>query len=307
MIPISIVAAPVIGGAIGYITNGIAVKMLFRPLRPIYIGKKKLPFTPGLIPKEKERVAKRMGKLVSEELLSGEALQAALLAPQVTEQLCRSIDDVYASLVASDETVEDFLERNMTLESYLYMKTHGEDMVAALISEKLEQMDFETLVGEQAIFYVRDGLKDNMGLKMMLSLLPDEALKGIGRQIGKMIHQWAEVHAPKVVQDMVRKEGDRIAAMPLSEVAEKVEQGMPKIKEMLLSAYRKMVEEKLSSILSAMDLGGIVEQKILSYDNRELERLLLSLMKKELCAIVWLGAVLGCLIGLLQGLILWMG
>ena len=38
MMPVSMIAAPVVGGAIGYITNNIAVKMLFRPLKPIYIG-----------------------------------------------------------------------------------------------------------------------------------------------------------------------------------------------------------------------------------------------------------------------------
>ena len=37
---------PLIGSAIGYVTNWIAVKMLFRPLKPIKIGNFVLPFTP---------------------------------------------------------------------------------------------------------------------------------------------------------------------------------------------------------------------------------------------------------------------
>ncbi len=50
---LQMIAAPVIGGIIGLITNGLAIKMLFRPHKEIYIGKFRLPFTPGLIPKEK--------------------------------------------------------------------------------------------------------------------------------------------------------------------------------------------------------------------------------------------------------------
>ena len=40
-----------IGAIIGFFTNWLAVRMLFRPYRPKYIGKLRLPFTPRKIPK----------------------------------------------------------------------------------------------------------------------------------------------------------------------------------------------------------------------------------------------------------------
>ena len=49
----SLIIRPLIGAAIGYVTNWIAVKMLFFPLNPVKIGKFTLPFTPGVIPKNK--------------------------------------------------------------------------------------------------------------------------------------------------------------------------------------------------------------------------------------------------------------
>ena len=61
---LQMIAAPVIGGIIGLITNGLAIKMLFRPHKEIYIGKFRLPFTPGLIPKEKNRIAAAIGKII---------------------------------------------------------------------------------------------------------------------------------------------------------------------------------------------------------------------------------------------------
>ena len=54
---IQILAGPAIGAVIGYCTNYGAVKMLFRPLTPIRIGKFTLPFTPGVIPKRKKELA----------------------------------------------------------------------------------------------------------------------------------------------------------------------------------------------------------------------------------------------------------
>ena len=63
------------GGIIGYFTNDIAIKMLFRPYRPIYIGGRRLPFTPGLIPSNQERLAKRVSDTIMGSLLTPEELQ----------------------------------------------------------------------------------------------------------------------------------------------------------------------------------------------------------------------------------------
>jgi uncharacterized membrane protein YheB (UPF0754 family) len=69
------VTPPVAGAIIGYFTNDIAIKMLFRPYRAIYIGGRKLPFTPGLIPSNQERLAKRISDTIMGSLLTPEELQ----------------------------------------------------------------------------------------------------------------------------------------------------------------------------------------------------------------------------------------
>ena len=61
---ISILAPPIIGGVIGYITNDLAIKMLFRPYAPVYIGSFRLPFTPGIVPKRLENLAALLGREV---------------------------------------------------------------------------------------------------------------------------------------------------------------------------------------------------------------------------------------------------
>ncbi|MBW4539871.1 MAG: DUF445 family protein [Myxacorys chilensis ATA2-1-KO14] len=68
-------APPIVGGIIGYFTNDIAIKMLFRPYRALYIGKQRLPFTPGLIPRNQERLARRISDTIMGSLLTPEELQ----------------------------------------------------------------------------------------------------------------------------------------------------------------------------------------------------------------------------------------
>jgi uncharacterized membrane protein YheB (UPF0754 family) len=69
------VGPPVVGGIIGYFTNDIAIKMLFRPYRALYIGRQRVPFTPGLIPRNQERLAKRISDTIMGSLLTPEELQ----------------------------------------------------------------------------------------------------------------------------------------------------------------------------------------------------------------------------------------
>ncbi|MGB3205666.1 MAG: DUF445 family protein, partial [Crinalium sp.] len=69
------ITPPVAGAIIGYFTNDIAIKMLFRPYRAIYFAGRKLPFTPGLIPSNQGRLAKRISDTIMGSLLTPEELQ----------------------------------------------------------------------------------------------------------------------------------------------------------------------------------------------------------------------------------------
>lgn len=63
-------APPVIGAAIGYFTNDIAIRMLFRPYKPKHIGSWRLPLTPGVIPRNQARLAKRVADSITGSLLT---------------------------------------------------------------------------------------------------------------------------------------------------------------------------------------------------------------------------------------------
>ncbi len=86
-----LLAGPVIGAAIGYFTNYIAVKMMFRPLHPVKIGSRTLPFTPGIIPRGKSRLAKAIGEAVGENLLTEESFAETLLSPAIEKHLKEKI------------------------------------------------------------------------------------------------------------------------------------------------------------------------------------------------------------------------
>jgi uncharacterized membrane protein YheB (UPF0754 family) len=70
-----ILAPPIVGGIIGYFTNDIAIQMLFRPYHPVYFLGRRVPFTPGLIPSNQNRLAKRISDSIMGSLLTPDELQ----------------------------------------------------------------------------------------------------------------------------------------------------------------------------------------------------------------------------------------
>ena len=67
-----------------------------------------------------------------------------------------------------------------------------------------------------------------------------------------------------------------------------------------MDIYENFVIKKLSTILGIIDVSKIVKEKINSMDTLELEKLLLLIMKKELNALVNLGAIIGFLLGMIN-------
>ncbi len=68
------VIAPLVGAIIGYVTNTIAIAMLFRPHRPKRLGPLLLQ---GLIPKRQKDLAHKIGEVVGNHLLDHKDLVAA--------------------------------------------------------------------------------------------------------------------------------------------------------------------------------------------------------------------------------------
>lgn len=66
---IRILILAIIGGLIGYLTNVVAIKLIFRPINPIKIPILNIEIM-GMIPKRKSEIAATIGQIISEQFLS---------------------------------------------------------------------------------------------------------------------------------------------------------------------------------------------------------------------------------------------
>lgn len=160
---------PVLGGIIGYFTNDIAIKMLFRPYRAIYIGGRRVPFTPGLIPRNQERLALNISKTImgslltpqelqnlARRLLQTERVQSAILwlLRLAIEQIKTDKNEKSAKIVAG--ILRDLLGES--LPRLLKVLARREDFLEAQINQIFDQILLEFQLSEEQATRLADWL-----------------------------------------------------------------------------------------------------------------------------------------------------
>ncbi|QHM16312.1 DUF445 domain-containing protein [Bacillus subtilis] len=101
----------VIGAAIGAVTNHLAIQMLFRPYKAYYLFGKRVPFTPGLIPRRRDELAKQMGLMVVNHLLTPAGIKKRLVSDAAKTQALRVGEQLIQKLSLSEVTVKEALEK----------------------------------------------------------------------------------------------------------------------------------------------------------------------------------------------------
>jgi uncharacterized membrane protein YheB (UPF0754 family) len=93
---------PLIGAFIGYLTNKVAVKMLFRPLKPWHVFGLRVPLTPGVIPSKRHELAENIGAMVGGQLLTPQDIGEALSSERFQDHLRRIISNRVQDLLSRD-------------------------------------------------------------------------------------------------------------------------------------------------------------------------------------------------------------
>ena len=123
-----------VGAVIGYITNWLAIKMLFRPHKELRIGKFKVPFTPGLIPKEKSRIAKSVGETIGQHLLTKETILQSLCSKNMNDQLDSWVQSKIIAIENSEVTVENEIKALLGDEYSNFIQNTNNNLSKSLIN-----------------------------------------------------------------------------------------------------------------------------------------------------------------------------
>ncbi|SHM18518.1 Uncharacterized membrane protein YheB, UPF0754 family [Anaerosporobacter mobilis DSM 15930] len=286
---INVLAGPIIGGVIGYFTNYIAVKMLFRPLKPIRIGKYTLPFTPGIIPKRKPELAHALGQAVGNALLSKDELTKVLTSDRmrrtITDGIVKGVNDTLI-----ERNIEEIGLSVFGQDSYEDKKDLLIEGVTGKITTGFLSMNVGNIIATEGAA----ALKQKGG--MLAMFINEDLIASLATPIGNKVDSYVRDGGKDKIREYISNEIDTMETKSINSIIGGID--TTKVESIINQLYNSMIEEHVSDIVDTFDIQGIVEEKINNMAVRELEDLIMSVMKNELGMIVNLGAIIGFVLGL---------
>ncbi|WP_431027914.1 DUF445 domain-containing protein [Lysinibacillus sp. LZ02] len=157
-----------VGALVGAATNYMAIKMLFRPYKPIYFMKWRLPLTPGLIPKRRDVLAVQLGKTVSDYLLTPDTIKKKFLSDDVRNSVLQFAQSKVAQeIFLNDKTLKDWLD----LAGFSHLPKTVEGKIDVIIFNQFENM------------------KHTLSTKKIRELLPEDLEAVVDQKVPEAVEQ----------------------------------------------------------------------------------------------------------------------
>ena len=297
MIIAKAIVAPLLGGVIGYITNDLAIRMLFRPRRAVYIGRFHVPFTPGLIPSQQGRIAESIGDVISSQLLNEETLRQTLLSEGTVETLRKKARTALRVLSRDERSVSDLLRHpsirdrvNMSVDDIQQKLTDA--LCVRIIDAQLGYAVVDSVVGNRMDFITQN--------KLFSMLVDETAQESIREKLAEKVNEIIAERAPDVSAAIVNRFRTELMDARLCDLYAKYQDKEDALIDNLTDLYTSVIGNNLGKLLRAINIEKIVVDKINAFDAADLEGMIFGIMKSELRAIVYLGALLGFIMGFIN-------
>ena len=265
----------IVGGIIGYITNWLAIKMLFRPHKEIRILGVKLPFTPGLIPKESRRVAKSIGATVGENLLSPKVVTDALSKPENSENIKLWIRNSINKLRKNNNPISSLLmfEEDEKYESLInYLKTNiGEFVYFKIDNESfknktlnvVEDLIFEKY-GNEIEEFIFDQTKVFLGNLSTSEKLKDEIEGAANSIVDKLKNDERTLYEviPEDVIESINTYIDQEQEVIVSGILDIIKS--PDIQIKLKTSLAELVNQNLNKVITMFITPEQISEKVFS-------------------------------------------
>jgi len=288
---------PVVGAIIGYVTNAVAIKMLFRPLKEIRLLGQRLPFTPGILPRERHKLADSIGRMVEQELLTSEVLRERLANTEVRGKIRDTLGDY----------TDQLLEKPL---SY-YVEEKPEDLpIAEIVSDFVNSDVFNSFLEEiiknwalgkdpssetsnEITQWVMSRFRDIGG--MLVPTARDLIKNGLIREIRN--HARGE---PSFYKRALNGVIERYPGISLGEFLSLGGAKKRAVDYLLAEKAADTLDENVEGALSSVNVKILVSDRINSLDMLRVEKIVLDVMAGQLKWINVFGAILGALIGFVQ-------
>jgi uncharacterized membrane protein YheB (UPF0754 family) len=291
---------PLVGATIGYLTNLVAIRMLFRPLNEVRIFGIRLPFTPGILPRERHKLADSIGDMVQRELFTAGVLRERFAKTEVRQHIGTAIGEYTGKT----------LQRPVS--SWLETSESANISIAELFSDFVNSEVFNSFLEEIIKAWatrkipLSGGIDDDGFSSWLKSRVQDvsalfapaarEIIKGsIVREIKK--HDRGE---SSLYRNALENTLSRYPGITLREFLSLAETKKSRLDTFLTEKAASALDENIEAALASIDVKALVADRINSLDMIRVEKIIVDIMAGQLKWVNFVGAFLGALIGLFQ-------
>ena len=164
---------PSLGAIIGYFTNWLAIKMLFRPYRKWRFLGIPVPFTPGLLPSRREEIAEKVGLVISEQLINQEELRRTLGEAHLQEELALLLSQHWLKIQKEEWTLSEAVRKTLGDQALNAISNGGNQMIPSLVYT-LEHTEIQ----QRTIKFMSAQLEKRLQYTPDLHFLDQWSLKG---------------------------------------------------------------------------------------------------------------------------------
>lgn len=305
---------PVAGAIIGFVTNVVAIRMLFRPLREIRFLGVRLPFTPGILPKQRHKLAQSIGAMVERELLTPEILRLRLAREDVRAQIKNALSLFTEKIL--NKTPAELLEGR-------------ENVLAQRIKSALETL-YPAITGSLVNFLNGDEIRRELEARGRVFLtqifLQLNTLQRLFLAAGQYDLTLQE-KMPEIIEELIVNVKEllndgKVKSLLVGTVSSSFGEMLGgqknigvlfnisaddkiKLDNYLFDKLMSAADGQIENMLSSINIKALVSERIDSLDMLRVERIILDVMADQFKWINIFGGILGFLIGAFQAGFSW--
>jgi uncharacterized membrane protein YheB (UPF0754 family) len=283
------IVPPLAGAFIGYITNLIAIWMLFRPLKETRVFGFRLPFTPGVLPRERGKFADSIGRMVENELLTPGVLRERLAKTEVRDKIETAVGSYTGQM----------LQRPL---SYWLEDNPGEIPFAELLKGFVNSDVFDSFLEELLRSWLTGKSRSNSRLVDFGSLFIPAARglikKGITREIKNHSNGGLSNYRLALVSVIEKYPG-----ITLGEFLSLGKTNKRQLDFFLAEKTTVTLDDNIEEALSSVNVRVLVSDRINSLDMLRVEKIIIDVMAGQLKWINLFGGIVGAIIGFVQAVL----
>lgn len=281
------ISGPIIGAIIGAFTNYLAIKMLFRPLKPVKIGKFTLPFTPGIIPRHQGALADALADTVNKNFFTNTDIEGIFMTE---EMQTRFSEGIYQMLT---EVSLEGLSASVSEETKLKIKEAGYNKLHRI----LRQSNIAALVTDEVQNIIDTKIKGGVVSRIVLT---DELTKKLAGYIGKQAEDYLLKNDLAILYQVMEKQKETLKDADFLSLCREVGIEKEDVLAAIRQGYVTFMNGAKEQIADSFHIKQFIHDKIMELNPGDIEFLVNQAIKREMNYLVYLGGFLGLIIGVVN-------